>query len=469
MKNILKYLDIKEYSKERRNQFIFNVILGLAVLFLFVLLRNSAVRQNFINTYFDYFIKFRLDSDTNTKKVSQEIIFLDFDDTSLYELERPSITPRNKVAELVELAYIGGAKIIILDMDFSEPDYSPEKILSGDILAMDGQSRDRTLFELFEKIKADSDSQAKVLLPVTAYSDRTLKNNVFHSLIDNQKIFEVTPTFTTSKFADSSVRFWMPYMEVREDLQAPIKILWSIPLLTCVLAYGDFNELQNLESKIIDSETDVFTIHITRDDKAEEFHFYKEYSDNGDLIRDSSAQQYNRIQYVMIPPDVNLQLPFGNISESKIGHWRKTGVDNKRVDFKDKIVIIGRADKDCGDFFRTSVGNLPGMYIHGNSIATIMGKTQPHLTSPYKHVFIEIFLIFIAAYGFLWLSPFKAKCLIIVLTALCWIFTYVYFCFTNEFIYLSFAFTAVGVYNFVNNIQAFIVGGVSIRGLLRRR
>ena len=460
MKNLLKCFDLRMYSKEQRNQFIFNIILGLSVLLFFTLLRDTSVRQNYINTYFDYFIKFRLDSYTDTKAVSQEIVFLDFDDISLYELNRPSITPRDKVAELIELAYMGGAKIIIPDMDFSESDYSPEMFFAGDELALDGQSRDRVLFNLLERIKKDFTSQTKVLLPLTAYSDRTLKKNIFCPLIDNKKIFEVTPTFTTGKFIDSSVRFWMPYMEVKEDLQAPLRILWSIPLLTCVLVNGDVDELRNLESTIIDSDTEIFTLNVLRNNEVEEFHFYKEYSDSEGLIRDSSAGQYNRIQYVMIPPDINFQSPFGNISESRIGHWRKTGVDNKRIDFKNKIVIIGRADKDCGDFFRTSVGNLPGMYVHGNSIATIMGKTQPHLSSPYKHAFVEILLIIIAAYAFLCLSQFKAKCLIVSLTVLCWIFTYVYFCFTNEFLYLSFAFTVIGVYNFANS---------SIRRLLRRR
>ena len=452
MAQIIKALNVTGYPKERKNQFVFNVLLGMAFLLFFVAVKDTAIQQSFINGWFDYYIMFRMDSETDTQKAAQDITFLDFDDKSFQTLNKPSMTPRDKVAELLKIAYAGNAKVVVLDLDFSEPDYQY-------------LNRDKVLFDTIEQIKNDSNSQTKILLPLTNYADKTLKPNVFSSLIDNKKVFAVTPTLTINRVGDNYARFWLPYLQVEDDQTGERKILWSIPLLSAVLYAGNFEELENIQSEILDGDAATFTIKLNRG----QFTFYREQNKNGGLIRDTGALQYNRIQYVTIPPDVLEKFPFGTIAPANIGHWRKDGLDNKKIDCQNKIVIIGRADADCNDFFLTPIGNLTGMYIHGNSVASILGETRPHLTPLYKHVLIEIFLILIAAYSFLILSEFKAKCVVFIMTPLCWILTYVYFCFTNEFIYLCFAFTALGIYNFVNNIQIFIVSGFSVRHLFRRR
>ena len=129
-------------------------------------------------------------------------------------------------------------------------------------------------------------------------------------------------------------------------------------------------------------------------------------------------------------------------------------MDNERIDCKDKIVIIGRADSNCNDLHATPIGIMPGMYIHGNIIATALSKTQPHLTSTTKHLIIEIILVIMASYMFL-LIPQKTKYLIPIMMGMCWAFSYLYFCYSNEFIFFSFAFTCIGVYNWLKNIQNF--------------
>ncbi len=464
MSKIVNFFNINRYPTERRNQFIFNILLGVVLMLFFVAMKDTTMRQSFINGWFDRYIKLRMDSETDTWKAAQDIIFLDFDDKSFQTLAKPDLTPRDKVAQLLNVAYQGGAKVVVLDMDFSEDDYSPAKKFDGEEFAKSGSERDKDLFDLLEQIKNDSAAQTKILLPLATYADRTIKHNSFAALIDNEKIFAVTPTFTVNQVGDNYARFWLPYLEVKDAQTGEQKILWSIPLLTAVLYSGNFAELENLQAEIFNTDKNFFVTTIK-----EPFKFYRERTRDGDLLRDTISLQYNRIQYVAIPPDVLAQIPFGTISPINIGHWRRDGLDNKKIDCRDKIVIIGRADEDCADFFSTPVGNLPGMYVHGNSIASILGETRPHLTSPYKHILIEIILIVIASYAFLILSEFRAKCLIFALTPLCWLFTYIYFCATNEFIYLSFAFTAVGVYNFINNIQAFIVGGISFRHFFRRR
>ena len=468
MRSIINFLNVYRYSAEQRNQFAFNVFLGAAVLIFSIMVRNTAIVQGSINGWFDYYIMFRINSATDTQKAAQNITFLDFDNKSFQSLGKPAMTPRDKVAELLEIAYTGKARIVILDLDFSEPDYSPAKIFAGDEVAKTGLERDKILFDTIERIKKDPNAQTKILLPLVTYADKTIKPNIFVSLIDNEKVFAVTPTLTTNRVGDNYARFWLPYLEVQDE-NGERKILWSIPLLSSVLYGGNFSELEILKSKILNTDKDFFETTINHDTTPKKFKFYREQTKDGGLIRDTASLQYNRIQYVALPPDVFVQFPLGTINPANVGHWRKNGLDNKRIDCRDKIVVIGRTDEDCSDIFPTPCGNLSGMYIHGNGIASILGETRPHLTSIYKHVLIELLLILIAAYSFLGLSETKAKIVVVVMYVLCWILTYVYFCFTNEFVYLVFAFMSVGVYNFVNNIQTFFVGGFSIRRFFGRR
>ncbi len=470
MNKIIRFLNINNYPASEQRQFFFNLFLGAMMLIFFIVIKDTAVIQTAINDWFDYYIMFRMDSETNTQKAIKNISFLDFDNKSFQTLGKPDLTPRDKVAELLSIAYQGNARIVILDLDFSEPDYSPARKLFDNEIAKTGLERDQELFSTIEQIKNNSVSQTKILLPLTTYADKTIKHNVFSSLIDNKTVFAVTPTLTTNRAGDNNVRFWLPYLEVKDAKTGEQKILWSIPLLTAVLYGGNIEELEKLKYEILNTGKNFFVTSMNHNTK-EQFTFYRERTKEGGLMRDTTSLQYNRIQYAAIPPNVLIQFPLGTIDPANIGHWRKDSLDNKRINCQDKIVIIGRADEDCADFFLTPCGDLAGMYIHGNSIASILGETHPHLAPLYKYVLIELFLILVAAYSFLGLSESKAKIIIVILTPLCWILTYVYFCYTNEFVYLSFAFTIVGIYNFVNNIQAFILRlrGNSFRRFFRRR
>ena len=465
MNRILNFLNINNYPSDKKKHFIFNIFLGVTVLIFFVAIRDTVTIQSSINAWLDYYIMFRMNSENDTHMVATKITFLDFDNNSFQTMNKPGITPRDKVAELLSVAYEGNAKIVILDLDFSEPDYTPSKIFIGDKVAKNGSERDKELLDVIEKIKNDTSSQTKILLPLVNYADKTIKHNIFLPLIDNNKVFAVTPTLTTNSISDNYARFWLPYLEVTDSETQEQKILWSIPLLSAVLYNGNFEEFQKLQDDILNTGKNFFVTEIAN----KQFKFYRERKNGSGLLRDTYALQYNRIQYSMIPPNVLTLEPLGTILPSNIGHWRKDGLDNKHIDCQNKIVIIGRADEDCGDFFSTPCGNLPGMYIHGNGIASILGETRPHLTPLYKYVIIELLLILITAYLFLCLSESKATCIVVILKILCWIFSYTYFCYTNEFVYLSFCFLFLGIYNFVNNINhAFIVGRISFNSFFYR-
>jgi CHASE2 domain-containing sensor protein len=467
MNKITQYLDFRKWPTDKQREFLFNIVLGIGFMVAFILLQNTSARQAVINSWFDKYIDWRYEIDSNkfilqnvlpglkksdAKRASEEIVFLRFDGQAFKTLGRPVITPRDKVADLVNIAYKGGAKIIYLDMLFSERDYTPAtmKPLAGDVTAKDGLSRDRILEDLLNEIKNDSGSQTRVLLPLETYEiDGKLKDIIFSSkggsIIDNHKIFAVTPKFTRAN--DSRIRFWLPYEGIKDqDNKGKIAdVLWSVPITALSLLHGSEQQLVKLREDILkrdrfDNDDEEFMLELP--DRGGAFTFYRENYKNNASVRDSEHHQYNRIQYTLMQDPIDKR----TIRSDHIGSWQKGGshLDNDDIEFKDKIVIIGRDDPDCKDFHDTPVGKMAGMYVHANSIATILGETQPYITTTGRQILVDMLLILLTAYGYALLPSYLVKYFLTLLTLVFVPFSFLYFCQTNEFVYISWAFASIG-------------------------
>lgn len=465
----LKYLDIRKFSKTNKYYFLFNIVLGVGTLIFFVLTRDTQMQQSLINMLFDQAIELRADflewdRECDAKIAAEDIVILSFDDDAVKDFGRLYITPRNKIADMIRFAYEGGASVVVLDMALSDPDYTPSRKLLGDSKFMTGHERDEELFNLLDKIKNDASTNTKILLCGEAHYDNTLKDNKFADLIDNKKIYFAEAAISEAGGSDRTVRFWIPYSVVtaeEDDVQVR-QVLWSFELLTLALTEGGEEELEKIGNEILHGNETEFTMHCK---SGRDFVFYREiFSENGGIIRDTKSLQYNRIQYVFKPQNL-YEL---SIDKDNIGHWRDNGLDNQDINFTDKIVIIGREDKECNDFFATLIGRIPGMYVHGNAIATVLGKTQPHISSLWTYLIIEIILIVVTAYVFVYWKYRGAKRFVFVLTIVCWSFSYVYFWFTNEFVYLTCSFASMGIYNFVSRMEDFFKKGNLMRSILKK-
>lgn len=476
---IKKFLDPRWHTKEEKNSFVFNIILGITIMSIFsILLKDMRPKQDMINWNFDNYTLWRMDADENsffdkyflfqkaadmeTRRISKDLVFLDFDNDAMRSLNRPLLTPRNKIADLVKSAYQGGASIIVIDIDFSEKDYSPAHLFAGDEVPLSGTQRDKILYDLLKTIRDDSNSDTKVLLSRTTYTDLIEQQNIFSELIDGKKIFEVTSNYTE---AGSTERFWLPYSKAIEANTGKPYILWSVPIMTMALTIGNLEELKNLEQKILndaDGNMDKYFLTVNREGKTENFPIYEEQYSGGGILRDTKAEQYNRIQYVLFPPNVKSSKAItGNIDEGNLWHWRRNGINTERFQCKDKIVVIGRADDDCEDFHSTPIGRMPGMYIHANAIATVLSSSRPHLCSTAKHLFIEFLLVIIAAYVFLNFKGVKVGYIILTMFGSCLILPFFYYCFTNEYIFLNMAFMSLGFYNVSKILENISWQGVS--------
>lgn len=465
----LKPLDVRKFSRTNRYYFLFNVVLGLWTLFFFTFTRDNLVQQSFINMLFDKAIVMRISNtfefgyECDAKIAAKNIVMLSLDDAAIKYLRHPNITPRNKIADMIRYAYEGGASVIVLDIALSNSDHSPASKMLGDSAPMTGQERDKELFNLLEKIKKDISSNTRVLI----YTDQMGENN-FSTLVDGRKIYLASPKLSASMDSNRKVRFWKPYSEINEyeDELDTRKILWSFQLLTLALVEGGEEELESITQNILHGSDEKFTMHCK---SGKDFVFYREMFLDDDLVfRDTNSLQYNRIQYVFTPR-VQGKWDQRTVDDTRVGHWRDNSLDNPKINFKDKVVIVGREDRDCDDFISTPIGRMPGMYVHGNAIATVLGKTQPHISPLWKYLLIEIILIVVTAYVFVYLQFSGAKRFVFILTAICGFSSYIYFCFTNEFVYLTCSFASMGIYNFVSRMEKFFKRRSYIRGWFRRK
>ena len=463
-----KYLDVRRFSKTDKYYFLFNLVLGFWTLFFFVITRDTSVQQSFINALFDPVIEWRASllkfgRKSDTEIAAKDVVILSFSDADMKALRYPTMTPRNKIADMIRWAYEGGASVIALDMDLSEPDYYPksEKIY-GDLKPMTGQERDKELFELLEKIKNDNNSNTRVLISGDLHDDRTLKDNDFAKLVDNKKIYAASALVSTSRGSDRTVRFWKPYVEITEEYDEveAREVLWSFQMLTLALTEGGEEDLERISQNILHGNDETFTLHCK---SGRNFVFYREIeTPSGLTFRTTSSLQYNRIQYVFMP--FSIERSMQSIDKENVAHWG----DHEYLEFKNKIVLIGREDKECNDIIATPIGRMPGLYVHGNAIATILGKTQPHISPLWKYLAIEIILIIVTAYIFVYLQYSGAKRISGIVATACAVCVYIYFWLTNEFVYLTCAFGSIGVYNFVNRMEVFYKKGNSLMSLIKK-
>lgn len=452
------YFNIFSFPREKRNQFLFCLLLGFIGLVISVALENTNWGQHGINSWFDTFIaqKAKFQGRLATKP---GLIILEIDDKGWLDLGKPDQVPRDKLAAMIDTARQGGAKLIVLDFNLSEADYTPPKLLPGESTPLGGQERDQLLLRALERLR-QPENHTKLLLPVINYADLTFRENQFTKLIDDKNILGVTPAFSQGLGGDNVVRFWVPYLQGTALDSGAKEIFWSMPVTALAVAGGGETELAAARDKFLHKTADSVTLPLQINGRSKPFTLYQEkYAGARLAIRDATHLQYNRILYGLYPAGINSKFPFGNLAGNMSGRWRQKGIDNDKLDYKDKIVIIGRSDRNCNDFVRTPAGRMPGMYVHANSIYTLLQDSQPHMTTPVVHLAVECLLIFLTAIIFASFSTRLANLLLVVQFNICWILAFVYFYFSNEFVNLNFSFMGIVIYKYLRQVET-VVGAL---------
>lgn len=265
----------------------------------------------------------------------------------------------------------------------------------------------------------------------------TLKKNLFADLIEkNQNFYTAIPNISATA-TDRIIRYWIPYERSRNTDRN--HIIWNVSLLAAVLANEKINDLKNIENKISTQQfAEGYTIKLN----------------NGKEIYLSTkrAELYrNRIRYLLVPRNTMTDHWEGNLREVY------TADQAKHVSFKDKIVIIGNSSPDAGDIYSTPIGNMAGMYIIGNAVNTILLGLQPAHSSIYLNMIIEVLVIVMAAYFFLYFTALLAQILVsIVLILTLGVISYYYFLHSGIFLNFMFAVVGMSFHKTISNFEEII-------------
>ncbi|BBB91117.1 MAG TPA: CHASE2 domain-containing protein [Methylomusa anaerophila] len=287
--------------------------------------------------------------------VSDQLAFIDIDHETYLKWGKPELTPRDKLAELIEMLHRSGVKVIALDIFLDEADYQfPD--------------RDARLRQVLQAIKNDPNGP-KIIFPVKMYSDGMLGTNIFDDLIDNQdKFFKSVPWATVASNYDNKMRFWYPYdIYTRPDGSAAT--VWGTPLLAAALGGNAADQLHTLGRQIAlaagngkNSNLYAVTMHFGN----------KEVKAN---FADKTRYENHRIKYYLVPEGVLRKDDPGNLflksfKVSGLGKYLSPRGDVPLL--RGKIVVVGNSSPDKHDSYPTPLGTMPGMYVHGNVINSII-------------------------------------------------------------------------------------------------
>lgn len=432
MKKLSSYIDFRKFSRKKKSHFLVNIGVGIIIVILFHFLEHSKWGEDTLNIAFDRIIA--IEAETAAKKaeningskddrLSEQILFIDIDDNTYKNWGRPLLTPRDELAKIVEAAYLRNAKAIVLDILFEDMDCCN--------LTSDGNLR---------KVFKDMTNKAattRVIFPVRITCDGDIRKNLFDDLIERNPNFYTAIPNISATATDRIVRYWMPYEQVKNTKKN--YILWNVSVLAAVIANEKIEELKKIENKISIQQVAEDSSIRTKNGK----HIYLS-AKNTDLYR-------NRIRYLLVPPNIMSDHRGGNIREVY------TVDQAKYLDFKDKIVIIGNSSPDVGDIYPTPVGNMAGMYIIGNAANTILLGLQPSHSSVYVNIAIEIMIIIVAAYLFLYFASLLAQILVsIILILTLGVISYYYFLYTGIFFNFIFAVAGMSFHKTISDIEEII-------------
>lgn len=447
LKNLFLYFDVRTFSRKKKIHFFINIGVGIIITIFFHFLENTDWGEDIINKAFDSIIKKEAQKSANmaenkefqSNKISDQIVFIDLttktyrnnDQGTSKQWGEPLLTPRDKLAKIVETSYMSGARIIIFDILLESEDCcNPEN--------------DKQLRKVLKEM-TDKQVPTKVIFVARIGHDGVMKKNLFDDLIRRNPNFHLAIPDIAATVTDRVVRYWRPYEIVRSNNEH--SILWNASFLSAMVAHWEIEDLKHLEGKIINSK------------------FAGRFSvifDNGKRIIISTERDdmyLYRIRFLLIPKDTFDNHPEGNLfmklyTADQLEH---ISFNDGIMFFKEKIVVIGNSNPDYGDLHLTAIGSMAGMYIIGNALNTILLGLQPSHSSIYVNVAIEILAIIMAAYCFLYIKAFLAAIIsnVILLLTLGTI-NYYYFLYTGIFLNFTFAVAGIGFYRIISNIEEII-------------
>lgn len=338
-------------------------------------------------------------------RFSDKIVFVDIDHDTYVSWGEPLIIQRSKIAHFLKVAETNGAKVVVLDILFDYPSFSPEE--DNDL---------RSVLEDMTRRK----STLKIVFPIILRdSDRTIKRNVFEEVIDRNPNFQYGLPYLSLSKTDKVIRY-IRYYDVASTAKEENQVVWGVPMLAWALYNDTMRQLKELEPLII------------HDLKANKNHRYSIEINNKSRIDITNSELFsNRIRFALLPPGT--LGGEGNLFTERI---LPDELDALQKEVRDKIIIIGTSSKDKEGWYPTPVGDMAGFYIMGNAINMMASNWQVKDAPIWLTVSLQLLFILAASYMFVYFQPKTVRrgaafLVIAVLTPVTYYFYSVYGIFIN--------------------------------------
>lgn len=374
-------------DRQRRIHFFVNIGVGVLIAIFFVIAEKTSFGEDQLNAAFDLLVRVESRRYADSYLDDMPVYFIDISAQEYKNMGEPLITPRDRLAELVETAWRKGAAVIVPDILLEKADASKPQ----------GDSRLRALLERM----LDENSSSEVVFPVRIGADGYLRACIYDDLIDRttrdgRHIFHRAVPYVLASTRDFKNRFWDDYRIGLGADKSP-QIVWSIPLLASALYDRAFPRLEHVRRALLSD--------IARSGDHEP-------SGHGYMLELRGAR-------IGVAPPVRLEngsvdagdaycLPYTQRIRFLISPetGQRRDAENFRPELSpdslhSKIVIIGNSSPEAGDMLVTPVGTMPGMYVQGNAINTIVSGRMPVHMPGWVHFAIEGLIIVVAAWFFL--------------------------------------------------------------------
>jgi len=378
------------HDRKLLSHFWVNVAVGILIALAFECAGESQWGEGMRDAAFDLLVKYEFLKAPDSAQRSNPLYFVEITPAEYRQWGEPLLTPRNKVADLIEAAWKKGAPVVVLDILLDRPD-------------REHPDADLKLRRLLGRMLREN-ARTRVVFPVRIGVDGKLRSHLCEDLFERKTadgvrlFYPALPTVLASD-VDLLNRFWDCY-QVCRDRSGQNRIIWSVPVLATALHTGSQDQLDRAARKLLaaagqegrgsaeelEVELGAGAVHLAPLERVASAPGTPPAYQAGESDHLSYAQ---RIRFL-----ISSQTPARRDS----GNFRP-GLSPDLL--TGKIVIIGNASYETGDILATPVGQMPGMYLLGNAINTIATDRMPAHLNHWLEFAMEALVIVIAAWFFL--------------------------------------------------------------------
>lgn len=390
--------------KHDQRHFITNVCVGILIAVIFTILGDTWWGEDKENSGLDVLARLenRLYRDKSVDLAKSPVYFIEITHADHKRWGSPDVTPRDRLARMVECARERKAKVIVLDV----------------LLEKKGnKAADTKLRDVLERMLAEQATTAEraknhVIFPVTVTFDGNIRTNIFDDLIDGEKnrrlgIFHRGSPTIEATATDKLNRYWSVYKPGLNS-KSKLEVVWSVPLLAAAIREGKEEELRNISLDLLHHEGGHggHGAGIVLGGRHVEIPSLERIPPpaNGYVAGSAVGYQAGTAHSAIYTQRIRFRLEPDKSSTARLKLTADKFEDNRQnllPDLTGKVVLIGNLSPDTGDIHYTPVGTLPGVYILGNAVNAIASGLQPVHMYRWLHYMIEGVIIIIAAFLFL--------------------------------------------------------------------